>query len=226
MFGLDTMIDSSEIGQVMFHIILLFTAALIVVRLMGNRTVGQLSPFDFVIMVGIGDIIVSAAMDKSLTLLSGVEGLLALLFLQQLLSYLSLKSTTLRKWFEGTPVLLIQDGKVIKENFSSTYFNYDDLRQELHRQGMDITDLKDIKIGRLESCGVFTIIKTPEAEPVTKKDMDDYIKSLFDNPLSPLGAHMVKMEKAMENLQTIADGIRQYTAQSETCPNNDNGSRN
>ena len=57
-------------------------------------------------MVGIGDIIITASMDKGQTLFAGIEGLVALLVLQQLLSYLSLKNTTLRKWVEGTPVIL------------------------------------------------------------------------------------------------------------------------
>ena len=84
------MIEVGNVGHVFIHVVILFLVALIVVRLMGNRTVGQLSPFDFIIMVGIGDIIVTASMDKGQSILTGIEGLVALLVLQQLLSYLSL----------------------------------------------------------------------------------------------------------------------------------------
>ncbi|WP_378955859.1 DUF421 domain-containing protein [Pelosinus sp. sgz500959] len=201
-----TQIDS--IGYVLLHIIVLFTIALIVVRLMGNRTVGQLSPFDFVIMVGIGDIIITASMDKGQTLLTGIEGLVALLVLQQLLSYLSLKSTTVRKWVEGTPVLLIQDGEIIKENFIKTHFNYDDLRQELHKQGMDMTDLPQIKLARLESCGVFSIIKKPEMESLTKQELENYLQSIYTNPLSPFGQQWVKLEQCMSEVHYVAEYIK------------------
>ena len=197
------MFEAAELGRVFIHIIILCAIALITVRLMGNRTVGQLSPFDFVIMVGIGDIIVSASMDRAQNILAGIEGLLALLVLQQILSYLSLKSNTLRKWFEGTPVTLIQDGKILKENFSKTYFNYDDFRQELHRQGMDMTDIKDIKMARLESCGVFSVIKIEDKEPLTKRDFEEFFKSIQDNPLSPLGEKWTKIEQMSEELQQI-----------------------
>ncbi|GBG55111.1 hypothetical protein SPFL3102_03628 [Sporomusaceae bacterium FL31] len=197
------MFEATELGRVFIHIIILCAIALITVRLMGNRTVGQLSPFDFVIMVGIGDIIVSASMDRAQNILVGIEGLLALLVLQQILSYLSLKSNTLRKWFEGTPVTLIKDGKILKENFSKTYFNYDDFRQELHRQGMDMTDIKDIKMARLESCGVFSVIKIEDKEPLTKRDFEEFFKSIQDNPLSPLGEKWSKIEQMSEELQQI-----------------------
>lgn len=202
------MFEAANIGQVLLHIVVLFTAALIVVRLMGNRTVGQLSPFDFVIMVGIGDIIITASMDKGQTLLSGIEGLVALLVLQQLLSYLSLKNITIRKWVEGTPVTLIQDGKIIRENFVKTHFNYDDLRQELHKFGMDMTDLPDIKLARLESCGVFSVIKHLDKEPLTRYELELYLKSIYENPLSPLGQQWSKIEQFMSEVHDLAEYVK------------------
>lgn len=201
--------DTSELGQVLLHMIVLLFAALVVVRLMGNRTVGQFSPFDFILMVGIGDIIVTASMDKGQTLIAGIEGLIALLILQQLLSYLALKSTTLRKWFEGTPVTLIKDGQIIRENFTKTSFNYDDLRQELHRQGMDMTNLKDIKLARLESCGAFSLIRKTEKEPLTKEDFLDYFRNMTENPLSPMGEQWAKLEQFMADVHILAENVKQ-----------------
>lgn len=201
--------DTSELGQVLLHMIVLLFAALVVVRLMGNRTVGQFSPFDFILMVGIGDIIVTASMDKGQTLIAGIEGLIALLILQQLLSYLALKSTTLRKWFEGTPVTLIKDGQIIRENFTKTSFNYDDLRQELHRQGMDMTNLKDIKLARLESCGAFSLIRKTEKEPLTKEDFLNYFRNMTENPLSPMGEQWAKLEQFMADVHILAENVKQ-----------------
>ena len=202
------MIEMGNVGHILLHIVILFVVALIVVRLMGNRTVGQLSPFDFIIMVGIGDIIVTASMDKGQSIFTGIEGLTTLLVLQQLLSYSALKSTTLRKWFEGTPVTLIEDGKIIRENFVKTNFNYDDLRQELHRQGMDMTDLADIKFARLESCGIFSVIKIPEMEPLTKRDLDTYLQDIAANPLSPLGQQWSSVEKYMAEVHELVEHLK------------------
>ncbi|VBB08768.1 Hypothetical protein LUCI_4049 [Lucifera butyrica] len=197
------------VGQILLRLIVLFGAALLVVRLMGNRTVGQLSPFDFVIMVGIGDIIITASMDKNSTLMTGVEGLVALLVLQQILSRLALKSVTLRKWFEGKPVVLVQDGKLLKENFIKTQFNYDDLRQELHRQGLDISNLQDIKLGRLESCGTFSVIKVADAEPITRRDFKDFFQQMHENPLSQAGVDWGKIEQFMNDMRYLTEKFKQ-----------------
>ncbi|TWH48863.1 DUF421 domain-containing protein [Sporomusa sp. KB1] len=203
------MFDSASISQVLFRLLLLCTVALLVVRLMGNRTVGQLSPFDFVIMVGIGDIIVAGTMDQNPTVQSGIESLLILLALQQLIGYLALKNKTLRKWFEGTPVTLVQRGRLIKENFSKTHFNYDDLRQELHKKGLDMSDLNIIETARLESCGEFTMVRTPENEPLTKNEFESYIKSIYDNPLSLAGEKWTKFEQFIDDVQFLATYLRE-----------------
>ncbi|WP_094606197.1 hypothetical protein SPSIL_027200 [Sporomusa silvacetica DSM 10669] len=211
------MFDSTSISQVLFRLLLLCTVALLVVRLMGNRTVGQLSPFDFVIMVGIGDIIVAGTMDQNPTIQSGIESLVILLALQQLIGYLALKNKTLRTWFEGTPVTLVQRGRLIKENFSKTHFNYDDLRQELHKKGLDMSDLNMIETARLESCGEFTMVRTPENEPLTKNEFESYIKSIYDNPLSLAGEKWTKFEQFMDDVQFLATHLREQQGLNTTA---------
>ena len=188
--------------------VLLFLAALLAIRIMGNRTVAQLSPFDFVIMVGVGDVIVTAAMEREQNLLGGFAVLLALVVLQQILSWLALKNLTLRKWFEGTPVTLVENGRLIKENFVKTQFNMDDLRQELHKQGLDFTNLQDIRLARLESCGDFSLIKMPDLQPLSRRDFDQYIRGMFDNPLSIAGSKWVKIEQMMDDIHLLAEEVR------------------
>lgn len=197
------------VGQVVLRIMILFVFALAVVRFMGNRTVGQLSPFDFVIMVGIGDIIITASMDEGQQIVHGAAALVALLVLQQLFSYISLKSPRLRRWIEGTPVLLIKNGILLRENFVKTHFNYDDLRQELHRQGMDMRDVTQIEEARLESCGVFTVVKKPDSEPLTRKELEQYITGIIENPLSPLGQEWAALR---QEIREVAGFVRQQQA--------------
>jgi uncharacterized membrane protein YcaP (DUF421 family) len=189
----------------------IFAVALVVVRIMGNRAVGQLSPFDFVLLVGIGDIVANVAMGDNQSILLGAEGLVGLLLLQQLLARLSLKSKFLRKLFEGTPVELIEDGRILNKNLVKTQFNLDDLRQELHKQGLDFSNLKDIKLARLESCGDFSIIKAPDLEPLTKRDLDNFIRSLSENPLSPAGTGWAKLEQLAADVRFLTEQVKALT---------------
>lgn len=202
------MFTYDQAGQVLLRMALIFAVALIVVRVMGNRAIGQFSPFDFVLMVGIGDIVANVALDSEYPLLSGAEGLAGLLILQQLLARVSLKNTTLRKWFEGTPIAIIQNGQIVRENLVKTQFNLDDLRQELHKLGLDMTHLSDIKLARLESCGDFTIIKNPEVEPLTKRQFDQTLKEIYENPLSPAGKNYEEVSQLMQDIRFLTEYLK------------------
>ena len=199
---------AAMIWTVLARFLLVGLGALTVVRLMGNRSVGQLSPFDFVIMVGVGDLIISGAMDQKPTVFYCLTVLFVLLALQQLMGYLSLKSLFFRRWLEGAPVLLIQDGQLLKDNMRKTHFNYDDLRQELHKQGLDMTDLKNIRLARLESCGTFSVILEPQAAPLAKCDLEEFFKNIYDNPLSLPGEKWAKIEKMMTDLDYVANYLK------------------
>lgn len=207
-----------DVGRIFLEMVATFFAAVFVVRVMGNRAVGQMSPFDFVIMVGIGDVLANVAMDREQTIWHGLEALLALLVLQQVVAYLALKNTTLRKWFEGTPVTLIENGRILKDNLVKTQFNFDDLRQELHKQGMDFANLQDIKLARIESCGDFSLVRQPQAEPLTRDDLTNFFTDMYHNPLSPLGRQVVRLDKVLQDLEQVLPYLRQQMSAKPDSP--------
>ncbi|MDL2280547.1 DUF421 domain-containing protein [Selenomonadales bacterium OttesenSCG-928-I06] len=187
--------------------VLIFTA-FIVVRIMGARTVGQISPFDFIMLVGVGDVVISGAVDNSISVFICILILLFLLIIQQAMGYLALKNITLREWFEGVPVTLIADGQILKNNFKKTHLNFDDLRQELHKQGLTMLDMKDIKLARLESSGDLSIILENDKEPLTKHDLAEFSKNIEENPLSPLGEKWLKIEKMIQDVEYIKQELQ------------------
>ena len=85
------------------------------------------------------------------------------------MGYASLKSHTLSDLITGKPVLLIDEGRIIKKNLAREKFNVDDLLQELRKQG--IRDIDEVDKGILESCGKFSVILREEDEPVSRRDL-------------------------------------------------------
>ena len=147
----------------------MYFLALIMIRLLGKRALGELGPFDFVVMTGVGHTVVSVALDQSLPFYEGIVILATLAFLEYLMGYVSLKSAKLSDLITGVPVVLIDHGKIIRENLAKEKFNVDDLLQELRKQG--IRDIYEVDKGILESCGGFSVILKEEEEPVTRKDL-------------------------------------------------------
>lgn len=149
--------------------ILMYLVALVVIRSMGKRALGELGLFDFVVMTGVGHILTSVALDQSLPFYEGVGVLVTLAAMEWLSGYLSIKNQRIARLISGCPVIMIENGRVIKENLSKEKFNVDDLLQELRKQG--VRDIREVEKGILEPSGGFSIILRESFEPVTRGEL-------------------------------------------------------
>jgi uncharacterized membrane protein YcaP (DUF421 family) len=147
----------------------MYFMALLMVRVLGKRALGELGPFDFVVMTGVGHTVVSIALDKQIPFYEGIIILATLAILEYVMSYAALKSHKLSNLITGKPVLLIDNGRIIKSNLAREKFNVDDLLQELRKQG--IRDIDEVDKGILESCGGFSVILKEEDESVSLRDL-------------------------------------------------------
>ncbi|MEQ8173433.1 MAG: YetF domain-containing protein [Syntrophomonadaceae bacterium] len=147
----------------------MYFLALLMIRVLGKRALGELGPFDFVVMTGVGHTVVSVALDKSIPYYEGIVILFTLAVLEYLMGFLALKSQRFSDLLTGRPVVLIDNGRIIKENLAREKFNIDDLLQELRKKG--ISDVDEVHKGILESCGGFTAILKDEDQPVSRRDL-------------------------------------------------------
>lgn len=147
----------------------MYLAALVVIRVMGKRALGELGLFDFVVMTGVGHILTSVALDQSLPFYEGIGVLAILAIMEYAVGFLSLKSERLAHLIAGKPVVMIDNGRIIRDNLAREKFNIDDLLQELRKQG--IRDIHEVEKGILEPSGGFSVILKGESEPVTRGEL-------------------------------------------------------
>ena len=79
---------------------------------MGKREVGQLGIIDLIVSILIAELVAISTEDINKSILTSVIPILALVALQMLLSYTSLKSDTFRNILDGTPTVIIKNGKI------------------------------------------------------------------------------------------------------------------
>jgi uncharacterized membrane protein YcaP (DUF421 family) len=147
----------------------MYFLALIMIRLLGKRALGELGPFDFVVMTGVGDTVISVALDRNIPYVEGIIVLVTLALLEFFIGYMGLKNGRLSNLISGVPVILIDNGKIIKKNLAKENFNVDDLMQELRKKG--VRDIRDVEKGILEACGGFSVILKEEKEPPSRDDL-------------------------------------------------------
>lgn len=173
--------------------ILIYIVALIIVRLMGKRALGQLSLFDLVIMAGIGDVIIVVGLEQQVSFLKGVLSLLVLGGLEIFLSMLSYRSKIMANLLEGKPTLLVNDGIMLEDNMAKEHISYSDLRQELRQQG--IVSLSQVSKAVLEACGKISVIVKEDDE---EAEANRYLKE----ELAALRRELAELKKALLGKET------------------------
>ncbi|MGO1369609.1 MAG: DUF421 domain-containing protein [Senegalia sp. (in: firmicutes)] len=146
--------------------------ALITVRLMGKRSIGELGAFDFVLMTGIGHIMSAVALERKIPFHDGILVLITIAALEVILAIFAYKNRKFAKLIEGRPRYLIKDGKILKGNMKKEKFNIYNLRQELRIFG--VNNEKDVEKAMIEASGKFSVILKKTEEPVKRKDIGIY----------------------------------------------------
>lgn len=126
-------------------------------RALGKRELSEMSAFELVLLVVVGDLIQQGVTqeDYSLTgalLAAGTIGLWVLLF-----SYAAFKWRRLHPALEGVPVVVVSSGVVLEEVLKLERVDVEEVKEAARQQG--ITDLADVRLAVLEPDGRFSFIK-------------------------------------------------------------------
>jgi uncharacterized membrane protein YcaP (DUF421 family) len=168
--------DWLALGQYLIKPVAIYIAALIIVRFMGKRALGQLSLFDLVIMAGIGDVIVVVGLEQRVPFEKGLIILGLIGGLELFLSVLSYRSHFFAQLFEGKPTLLIKDGALLEKNLAKEHISLADLRQELRKLG--VAKISQVSQAIFEACGKFSVILKEDVEPISNQQILAELQSL------------------------------------------------
>lgn len=144
--------------------------AFLVGRYISKRTINQLTAYDFVLTWILGALTVAPLLDGEISFTYIIVPLLALFFWHYIFSFISLKNRKLSLFFNGKPIILIDDGKIIRKNLKKHFINVDLLMSELRLK--NIFNISEVKYVILEPNGHFSIIKKEFHRPVTPTDFN------------------------------------------------------
>jgi uncharacterized membrane protein YcaP (DUF421 family) len=147
----------------------LFLLVVTVLRLMGKRQIGELQPYDLVVMIMISDLATVPMADVELPILTGVIPILTLLFSHVSLAFVSLKSQRARNLINGHPVVLIEKGRILESVLRGTRINLNDLLEQLRLKGQP--DISAIRYAILETNGQLSVIPKQSEKPATAGDI-------------------------------------------------------
>lgn len=163
-----------EVITIIMRSIVSLTVLFAVTKLLGKKQVSQLSLFDYVIGISIGNFAAEITINMETQFINGIVAMIVFGLIAFSVSIITMKSITLRRFFMGTPTILIQKGKILEKNLKKVKFDVNDLLEECRSK--NYFDLKQIEYAVMESKGTLSILPKDEYKQVTKKDMKLQIK--------------------------------------------------
>ena len=147
--------DRMEYIKIIFRISFFYMFIILIYRIMGKREVGQLGIVDLIVSILIAELVAISVEDTGKSILNSVIPILCLVFLQIVLSYVSLKSGKIRVLLDGSPSFIIKNGKINYREMIKQKYNLDDLLTQLREKGY--RNIEDIEYAVLENNGTLSV---------------------------------------------------------------------
>jgi uncharacterized membrane protein YcaP (DUF421 family) len=136
--------------------LIVYLALLIGLRLVGRRELGQMTPFDLVVILLIANSLQNAMVGPDTSVAGGLASALTLLAANWILTRLRARIPWIRRVAEGEPILLVSGGKVLSERLRRSGIDLDDLEQAVREHG--VATLAEVDTAILEVDGTVSII--------------------------------------------------------------------
>jgi len=152
--------------EIFIRTVLVYAVVLLGVRLSGKREVGQMTPFDLVLLLLISNSVQNAMTGPDTSVLGGVIAAATLLLLNYVVAELSGGNRRFRKLIQGQPTLLVHDGQIIASHMAKEHVSMDELQRALREHS--IASYHDVALAVLEVDGSISCLKYDEIQPTAK----------------------------------------------------------
>jgi uncharacterized membrane protein YcaP (DUF421 family) len=160
--------DWHELGMTAARGVLVYAAMLVVIRVLGKRTIGNFTAFDLLVALMLGEV-VDEIIYGDVSLAQGFVAIFVVAAAKYATGWLSYGSPKLNRILEGTPTELVKNGKLVRENLRSEMMNEKEVMAALRLQG--VADMSEVKLALMEVDGQVSVIREDWAEPLQKADL-------------------------------------------------------
>lgn len=152
----------------------MFAVVYLLLRLLGKRTLGQLTPFEFVVLVVMGDLIQQGVTQSDFSLTGATLAIATFAFWGVVLSWASYLWPRAERLLEGEPRVIVQHGQLLQHNTRRSRLTRSEIEAEMRLAG--IGTLRDVAWAVLETNGKISFIQREKGggdAPSAQQDSDD-----------------------------------------------------
>jgi uncharacterized membrane protein YcaP (DUF421 family) len=144
--------------EIVLRATVIFFFLWILTRVLGKRTLAQLSTFELVLLIVLGDMIQGSVTQDDTSMTGGILAVATLAAWVSIFSFASWRFNKVEKVIEGVPAVLVNNGEMIEETMRIERMPVSDLLEAARQQG--IGDLSEVKLAVLETNGLVSFIKS------------------------------------------------------------------
>ena len=156
--------------QTIIRTFLIYIFMFFAVKIMGKRELAQLHPFELIILLIISDMASVAMQGAGIPLLNSVIPIVTLTALQVGMSVIALNNPKMRRFLNGSPSILIKDGKINQKELKKLRMSIDDLAEELRTLGY--FGISEVDYAVMETNGQVNAMPKSKAKNLTQEDIN------------------------------------------------------
>ena len=161
--------DIHELYMTALRAVAVYALALLVIRIMGKRTVGNFTAFDLLVALMLGEV-VDEIIYGNVAFVQGTVAILTIASAHYANSWLSYWGHGLDKVLEGTPTVVVRDGKLERKGMRAERMNENDVQAELRLSGVD--DMEEVRLATVETDGQVSVLRQDWARTLQKRDLE------------------------------------------------------
>ncbi len=145
------------LGRVLLVGTLAYAALVAILRISGKRTLTKLNAFDLVVTVALGSILATVLLSKSVALAEGILAMALLVFLQFVITWLSVRSPGFQNLVKSEPTLIMHQGRFLEGAMRAQRITREEIMAALRSNG--ISDGAQATAVILETDGTIAVIQ-------------------------------------------------------------------
>ncbi|MED3822686.1 DUF421 domain-containing protein [Priestia flexa] len=197
---------------------LLFLVVLFAItKWLGKKQIAELSFFEYVTGMTIGNIGAEMAMGIDKSIAHGILSIVIFAVVPFLAGIISLKNKHFRDFMEGKGTVFIKDGKIMEDNLKKEKYTIDELLGLLRKQS--VYQAADVEFAVLEPTGDLNVLLKKENQPLTAKDLGIAVApskepqtvimdgEILDEPLATIGQSRRWLHTELEKLGVTIENV-------------------
>ena len=137
--------------------VIAYGSLIFLLRVSGKRTLSKMNAFDFIVTVGLGSTLATVMLSKDVVLVDGVLAFFLLIFLQYIITWLSVRNKNISNLVKSSPSLIVYKGELLKQVMKKERIDEDEIFAVVRKNGLGSIDEVDAIV--LETDGSLTLIK-------------------------------------------------------------------